>query len=127
MTNKPSPSTTNITPGLTGESSVTVSNANRAPHVPVFSTPSLVSLFEGASAQALSGHLPEGFTSVGYEVNIRHLGPAPLGAIVCATARVTRVDGRKVYFAVEAHCDSKKIGDGTHSRALVPDQFGGAG
>ncbi|MQF68941.1 thioesterase [SAR202 cluster bacterium AD-804-J14_MRT_500m] len=124
MNNNSDQLTRNVTPGLAGEMATIVSEKNRAPHVPVFSTPSLVALFEGASARALEGYLPPGFTSVGFEVNIRHLGPAPIGATVKATSAVSRLDGKKVYFVVEAWCGSKKIGDGTHSRALVPERFG---
>ena len=114
----------NLRPGLTGKKTITVTDKEAAPHVPVFSTPALLDLFEGASAQAVEGHLPPGMVTVGFEVNIRHLGPAPIGGQVSATAEVTAVKGTRVYFTLVAHHGDKKIGEGTHSRVIVPDRFG---
>ena len=110
----------NLRPGLTGKKTITVTDKETAPHVPVFSTPALLDFFEGASAQAVEGHLPPGMVTVGFEVNIRHLGPAPIGGQVSATA----VKGTRVYFTLVAHHGDKKIGEGTHSRVIVPDRFG---
>lgn len=113
-----------IEPGLVGKKTITVTKRNTAPHVPVFSTPALVQLFEQACTAAIKKHLPTGSTHVGYEVNIRHLGPVPIGGQVAATAEITDVRGNKVYFKVAAHHRDGKISDGTYSCAIVPATFG---
>lgn len=113
-----------LRPGLISEIAITVTNKEAAPHVPVFSTPSLLALFEATSAQAIDDHLAAGTTTVGFEVNMRHLGPAPIGARVVATAEVSEIRGTRIYLTLIAHCDGKKIGDGTHSRVIVPATFG---
>lgn len=85
----------------------------------VFSTPNMILLMERAAREALREFLEPGEESVGIEVNIQHLGGAPLGATVRGIARVTGVEGRKVRFDVEAWAGDRQIGAGTHSRAIV--------
>jgi predicted thioesterase len=74
---------------------------------------------EFASARAVAPFLPEGWVSVGTEVNVKHLAATPVGFTVTATATVTGVSGRLVSFAVRAHDGVELIGEGTHVRALV--------
>jgi enoyl-CoA hydratase len=85
----------------------------------VFSTPNMILLMERAAREALREFLEPGEESVGIEVNIQHLGGAPLGATVRGVARVTGIDGRRVMFDVEAWAGDRQIGRGTHSRAIV--------
>jgi fluoroacetyl-CoA thioesterase len=93
--------------------------------VPVFATPRMIALMEGAACNALVGRLAPELTSVGTDVNIRHRRPSPIGATITAEATVTEVDGALVTFTVVAHDDhaldaSKAlIGIGTHTRAVV--------
>ena len=112
-----------IVPGLTGKKTVTVTDRNTAPHVPVFSTPALVQLFEHACTATIKDYLPQGTTHVGFEVNIRHLAPVPIGGEASADVEVTEVKGNKVYFKLVAHYGDVKIGDGTYSCAVVPAHF----
>lgn len=113
-----------ITPGLAGKKTITVTERDTAPHVPVFSTPALLQLFEQTCTSAIKRSLPADTTHVGFEVNIRHLGPVPVGGKVEATVEVTELRGSKVYFILEARYRGKKIGDGTYSCAIVPSRFG---
>ena len=85
----------------------------------VYGTPFMIMAMEIASALAVKPLLPEGWVTVGSEVNIRHLAPTPVGATVVATARVVEVAGRSVLFAVEAHDGERKIGEGLHRRGAV--------
>lgn len=86
---------------------------------PVYGTPMMIMAMEKASGLAIAGSLPEGWVTVGSEVDIRHLAPSPVGRTVTATARVVEVDGRSVLFAVEAHDGERKIGEGRHRRGAV--------
>ena len=113
-----------IEPGLVGTLTIKVTSRDTAPHVPVFSTPALVQLFEQTCTSAIKDMLPTGSTHVGFEVNIRHLGPVPVGGKVEAMVEVTELRGNKVYFKLEARYQGNKIGDGTYSCAIVPSQFG---
>lgn len=113
-----------LAPGLTGQVSVTVSAdltaaALGSGNVSAFSTPALIALMEGAAVAALEGRLPDGQTSVGTRLDVRHLAATPVGMTVRATATLTEVDGRRLVFAVEAHDDAEQIGAGTHERFVV--------
>lgn len=112
-----------LAPGMSNQRIVTVGRRHMAPHVPVYSTPALLELFERTSSEIIRRHVPENMTSVGFEVNIRHLAPAPLGAQVTAQSEITRVDGKWVHFKVVAHYGESKIGEGTYSCAIVPNRF----
>ena len=85
----------------------------------VFSTPSMILLMERAARKAIEPYLEAGEASVGANVRIEHLAPTPLGAEVCAVARVTAIDGRTIDFEVTAHDRHEAIGRGTHRRAVV--------
>ena len=89
----------------------------------VFATPAMIGLMEGASHKAVEDLLPEGHTTVGYEVHVRHLAPAPPGSTVVVTSRVSEVRDNKLVFEVECRLADKVIGTGTHKRAIVPANF----
>ena len=85
----------------------------------VLSTPSMIGLMERAGIQAVQSLLPDGYTTVGFEVHVKHFAPTPKGKKVTVRAELLDVDGRKLRFKVEAHDEDKKVGDGTHRRAIV--------
>ena len=85
----------------------------------VFATPGMVALMENAAMYAIQHALPEGFTSVGTRVEADHIAATPPDMRVCAIARVTAVDGRKVEFEIEAFDEVEKIGQASHTRYIV--------
>ena len=85
----------------------------------VYATPMMIMLMEVACGSAVASCLPQGWVTVGSEVNVRHLAPTPIGRTAVATARVIELEGRSVLFAVEAHDGVRKIGEGTHRRGAV--------
>lgn len=111
-----------LKPGLKAEIVRTVDDSLVVRHMGgdgVLSTPNMIGLMERAGIEAVQKHLPEGHTTVGFEVHVRHLAPTPKGKKVTVTAELTEVDGRKLNFKVEAHDEDRKVGDGTHRRAVV--------
>jgi fluoroacetyl-CoA thioesterase len=89
----------------------------------IFSTPAMIGLMEAASHNSLHGLLPDGQTTVGYEVHVRHLAPAAPGSTVVVTSRLTEIKGNKLYFEVACQQGDKVLGSGTHKRAIVPAEF----
>ena len=87
--------------------------------MPVLATPAMMALMENAAMLAVADHLPEGSTTVGGHISSSHLKPSKLGDTITATATVTRVDGKKIEFKVEAHCGDTLLGEGTHLRFIV--------
>jgi len=113
-----------IAPGLTGEASTIVADADTATRhgsglVPVYATPALVGLMERAAVAALKGHLASGHTSVGGRIDVHHLAPTPVGMRVRACAELLRVHGRRLVFDVQAWDEVERIGQATHERFLV--------
>lgn len=89
----------------------------------IFSTPAMIGLMEITSHKSVQGMLPDGQTTVGYEVHVRHLAPAAPGSTVVVTSMLTEVKGNKLYFDVACHQDALLLGSGTHKRAIVVAEF----
>lgn len=85
----------------------------------VLATPAMLALMENAAMLAVAGVLPEGCTTVGGYIESSHLKPSKLGDVVCATAEVVRVDGRRIFFKVRAFSGEHVLGEGTHLRFIV--------
>ncbi len=85
----------------------------------VFSTPSMIALMENTSKNVVEKFLPEGFSTVGIQVSIKHLKATPLGMKVRCEAFLEAVEGKKLTFKVEAWDEKGKIGEGTHDRFII--------
>jgi predicted thioesterase len=113
-------------PGLIAELEHTVTDADTASQwgsglVPVFSTPALVGLMEGAAVTALTGHLSSGQTTVGGRIDVHHLAATPVGMQVRARAELTAVEGRKLVFKIQAWDEVELIGEAVHERFVVDE------
>ena len=113
-----------ITVGMKGEVSTLVEREDTALEVGsgellVYATPCMVALMEGAACEAIEESIPEGQTTVGIELNIKHLSASPVGMEVRAEATVTAVEGKIITFDIQAFDEAGLIGEGTHKRALV--------
>lgn len=116
-----------LAPGLTGTVTLVVEHEHTAKHlgsgnVHVFATPQMVRLMEIASVQAVDHLLPEGYRTVGIGLDVRHLAATPVGMTVTAKSELIQVDGRKLVFRVEVWDEQEKIGEGTHTRAIIDVQ-----
>lgn len=86
---------------------------------PVLATPVMIMVMENAALNAVRPYLEPGESAVGTAVDIRHLAATPAGRLVAGTAEVTKIDGRRIEFAVAARDGDKEIGAGTHRRAVI--------
>ena len=110
--------------GLIFTSTVVVTNENCALNVGsgsllVFATPSLVALMENAAMQAVAPYLPDGSTTVGGEISVRHKRPSAVGESISATAKLVNIDGRKLQFEISASDSKGVVGEATHVRFIV--------
>jgi fluoroacetyl-CoA thioesterase len=113
-----------LRPGLSGEASLIVAEEHTAPRVGsgaihVLATPVMINLFEAAALAAVEHLLPPGHQSLGTVLHVRHIAATPIGMRVVASAAVERVEGRTIYFRLEARDERELIGDGTHERVVV--------
>lgn len=88
----------------------------------VFATPMMIGLMEAASMNAVKNYLPEGYSTVGISVNIKHTGATAVGKVVWAEAELIEIDRKRLVFKVEAFDEDKKIGEGTHERFIIDEQ-----
>ncbi|MDR1420765.1 MAG: thioesterase family protein [Treponema sp.] len=113
-----------LKPGITAEKTQTVADGNTADSLgsgglPVFATPAMIALMEMTAVAAVDHLLPEGWATVGTELNVRHLSATPPGMTVRARAELLEIDRRRLVFSVEAFDGAGKIGEGVHGRFII--------
>ncbi len=87
--------------------------------LPVFATPTMIMLMEKAACNCLADFLEGDETSVGTEMNVKHVSATPCGMNVTAEAVLTEINGREFTFRVKASDEAGVIGEGLHKRFLV--------
>lgn len=85
----------------------------------IFATPSMIALMEASACDCLSAFLEDGETTVGTQLDIKHISATPEGMEVSAEAILIGVNGREFTFEVKAFDKCGEIGVGTHKRFLV--------
>ncbi|MCW5680924.1 MAG: thioesterase family protein [Xanthobacteraceae bacterium] len=116
--------TANIKAGMTGAAELVVGEEHTAPRVGsgkirVLATPVMINLIEAAALKAAEHLLPAGHQSLGTLLNVKHIAATPVGMKIRATATVTGVEGRNIFFDVTAEDEKETIGGGTHERVVV--------
>ncbi len=86
----------------------------------VFATGFLVGFLEWACIKAINPHInwPQEQT-LGTHINISHEAATPPGLEVTAKVKLLRIDGRKLFFSVEAHDGIHLISKGEHERFII--------
>jgi fluoroacetyl-CoA thioesterase len=86
---------------------------------PVLATPVMIMAMENAALNALKPYLGERYSAVGTRVEVSHLAATLVGRQITAEAQVTKVDGRRVEFKIQARDGGEAIGAGTHERMVI--------
>jgi len=122
---------TPLAPGLTATLSFVVPEQKTVPHLypeapefrtmpAVFATGFMVGLIEWACMRAIAPCLDvPAEQSVGTDVRLSHTAATPPGLTVTVEARLERVEGRKLAFAISAHDGVDEICRGTHERFVI--------
>ena len=87
--------------------------------VEVLATPVMIAWMEEASLHLAQKGLEEGLTTVGTEVNIKHLKGTLVGKTVKITSVLTEIDRKRLVFNVEVLEDSVVVGSGNHTRFII--------
>lgn len=84
----------------------------------VFATPSMIAAMENTAMQLIPQI--EGSSSVGTMINAEHIKASKIGETIEFVATITKNEGRKYSFKIEAY-DSKGdlIGKATHERFVI--------
>lgn len=110
--------------GIKYTKSETVNENNTAAKVgsgllPVYATPAMIALLEGACAEAVASELDAGMTTVGTKLNVEHVAATPIGMDVTCECELVEIDRRRLVFKVEISDAAGLIGRGTHERFIV--------
>ena len=113
-----------IKPGLNKTLKKTISDSDSAERygsglVPVFATPAMVGFMEQCASECVQELLPEGYVTVGTEINVKHLKATSLGDHVTCLAELYACEGRQLRFNIRACDSSGEIGSATHTRFIV--------
>ena len=115
--------------GLTAKITLVVSSddtavAAHSGDVPVLSTPRIVALCEEAAVTAVAGQLTDGETTVSMRVQLDHLAPSAVGSTVTASAKLEKVEGRRLKFSVSVSDARGLVAAGKVTRVVVErDRF----
>jgi len=113
-----------LAPGLSASVSLLVDAADtaeamRSGDVPVLGTPRVIALAEEASVAAVQDALEPGLTTVGYEVQLAHLAPTPIGSKATAEATLESIEGRRLTFRVSVNDSRGLVAAGRITRVVV--------
>ncbi len=113
-----------ITPGVRGREEWIVRPEDTAARfgsglVEVFATPAMIALMEKTCMHSVLPFLPEGFGTVGTQVDITHSRATPVGMKVICDTLLVEADRRRLVFEVQAADERGEIGRGRHERFLI--------
>ncbi|MBE3582762.1 MAG: hemerythrin domain-containing protein [Limnochordaceae bacterium] len=123
-TQHPSPSS--LAPGLAAEQQFVVEPEDAAAAVgsgglPVLATPTLLAWMERVAYELVAPYLPPDQSTVGTQVELRHLAPTPVGGVVRVRAELTQYEQarRRLIFRIDAFDPWEHIGAAQHERVII--------
>lgn len=113
-----------LSTGIQGHQTKIVEKKDTANHygsgaAEVFATPALIALMEKTAFESIEALLPEGFSSVGIEINVQHSKASLPGAIITCKSELIRIDGKKVFFSILAYDEKGQVGKAEHTRYII--------
>lgn len=89
--------------------------------VEVLATPVMIAWMEEASLHLVQKELEEGLTTVGTEVNIKHLKGSLVGTQMKVVSTLKEIDRKRLVFNVAVYEEEGNIlvGEGTHTRFII--------
>ncbi len=117
-----------LAPGIEGEKEIIVTpellaTAYCSGTLDVFATPAMIALMEQTAMESVAALLPEGTTTVGTEVSVKHFKATLPGNKVSFKSIVIEAGAKKIVFEVEASDMNGLIGKGIHTRYIVDKQL----
>ncbi len=85
----------------------------------VLATPRMIALMEECAYKSIASDLDAGASTVGTQINCKHLSATPVGMEVTVESEITEIDGRRVAFSIKAYDECGLIGEATHERFIV--------
>ncbi|MBI3548761.1 MAG: hypothetical protein HY078_06975 [Elusimicrobia bacterium] len=86
----------------------------------LYSTWAMAYHMETAARKLLAPALDPGEEAVGGGLRVRHLAPAPIGAVVRVVCRLAGVRRGRVRTRLDVYLKNHKIGEGEHLQVVMP-------
>ena len=114
----------NVHEGTKGSMELVVADEHSASKIgsglaDVYATPAMVALMENTAQTSIKDNLPDGYATVGIEINVKHMKATPIGMKVKCESTLKKVEGKKLLFEIEAFDEVGKIGEATHYRYII--------
>ena len=90
--------------------------------LPVFATPQMIAMMEQTAAESVAPYLPEGSSTVGTHLDVRHLAATPVGLAVTCETELVEIDRRRLVFSCRAYDSAGLIGEGVQERFIVDSE-----
>ncbi len=90
--------------------------------IEVFATPFMIAWMEEASLKLVQTDLEENLTTVGTEINIRHLKASLVGAKLKVISILKEIDRKKLMFDVAVYEGEVLVGEGSHTRFIIDEK-----
>lgn len=87
--------------------------------LPVFATPAMVAFMENTATKCIANDLDKKLDTVGIQIDTKHVKATKVGKKVTCTAKLTKVDGKKLTFEIEAADEDGPIGSSLHKRYII--------
>lgn len=88
-------------------------------HMPVLSTSRIVAFMEYVALSSVQSSLPEGYSTLGTEICIKHKKPVTINKNITCTSRLTDIIGRRLYFEISISTNEEEVAQATHTRAVI--------
>ena len=85
----------------------------------VYGTPAMISLMEGTCKDSIIKGLEDGYSTVGIEINVKHIKATPMTMKVRCVSELIEIKGKRLIFKVECFDEAGKIGEGIHTRYII--------
>lgn len=116
----------NIAIGATGTETMVVEMKDTAKAygsglAEVFATPAMIGFMENTAYRSIMRFLPNGYSTVGTYLEVKHLKATLPGKIVKCESTVTKLDGKKVDFTIQVWENQTIIGEAKHTRYIIDE------
>lgn len=85
----------------------------------VLATPRLVAWMENIAFEGVEANQPEGSTTVGTFIELKHMAASPVGMEIRIKATLVSIEKRALNFDIDAWDAVEKIGEAIHQRFIV--------
>lgn len=117
----------NLKEGIKGELEMTTSEKDSAANFgsdiqEVLGTPVLIGFMETTAKESMLKYLPEGYTTIGTEINVRHIKAVTLGKKIRCNSELVKVKGKDLFFEINVWCENNLVVTGTIQQYAVKSE-----